>query len=88
MTVTRRRGIRWLIACAITAGYAFGNLGAQQPPKSPVNPKRVAPPEFVERVKDYMALHQKLEATLPKLPKEATPQQIDTDQREIGRAHV
>jgi len=81
----RKRAVRWLVACAITAGYAFGNLGAVQQPKSPVNPKRVAPPEFTERVKDYMALHNKLEATLPKLPKEATPQQIDTDQRALAK---
>ena len=83
--VARTRAVRWLVAFALTAGYAFGSLGAVQQPKSPVNPKRVAPPEFLERVKGYMALHQKLEATLPKLPKEATPQQIDTDQRALAR---
>jgi hypothetical protein len=31
------------------------------------------------------ALHAKFEATLPRLPKEATPQQIDFNQRELGR---
>ncbi len=34
-----------------------------------------------DRIKEYMALHQKLERTLPAVPKEATPQQIDQNQR-------
>jgi hypothetical protein len=41
--------------------------------------------EFDARVKDYVALHRKLEATLPRLPKDATPQQIDSHQRALGR---
>jgi len=32
-------------------------------------------------VKKYLALHRKLERSLPKLPKDATPQQIDKNQR-------
>lgn len=36
---------------------------------------------FTERVKEYVVLHRKLEATLPKLPKEATPEQVDENQR-------
>jgi len=38
---------------------------------------------FMERVKQYVALHQKLENTLPKLPKDATPQQLDKNQRAL-----
>ena len=34
-----------------------------------------------DRVKDYLALHTKLEASLPKLPENATPLQIDKNQR-------
>jgi hypothetical protein len=34
--------------------------------------------------KEYLALHSKLEGTLPALPKEATPEQIDKRQRELG----
>jgi len=41
--------------------------------------------DFMERVKTYVALHTKLEATLPKLPKEATPKQIDANQRALGK---
>jgi hypothetical protein len=34
-----------------------------------------------DRVKEYIDLHTKLEETLPKLPADATPQQIDKNQR-------
>ncbi len=34
-----------------------------------------------ERLKEYVALHRRVEATLPKLPDNATPRQIDTNQR-------
>lgn len=34
-----------------------------------------------DRLKEYIELHEKVEETLPKLPKDATPQQIDTNQR-------
>jgi hypothetical protein len=33
------------------------------------------------RLKDYVELHEKLEHSLPKLPENATPKQIDTNQR-------
>lgn len=36
-----------------------------------------------DRLKQYVALHQKLEASLPKLPENATPQQIDKNQRQF-----
>jgi len=34
-----------------------------------------------DRLKEYIDLHMKLERTLPSLPKDATPQQIDKNQR-------
>ena len=34
-----------------------------------------------ERIKSYVELHVKIEARLPKLPTEATPEQIDKNQR-------
>jgi hypothetical protein len=34
-----------------------------------------------DRLKQYVGLHRKIERSLPKLPKEATPQQIDKNQR-------
>ncbi len=38
-----------------------------------------------DRIKDYVDLHRKLEASLPKLSKDATPQQIDRNQRAFER---
>lgn len=38
-----------------------------------------------DKLKSYLALHLKLEATLPKLPAEATPIQIDTNQRQFEK---
>jgi hypothetical protein len=35
------------------------------------------------RLRDYVDLHTKIERTLPKLPKDATPQQIDKNQRSL-----
>ncbi len=37
--------------------------------------------EFEQRVNDYAALHQKLEASIPALPEKATPEQIETHQK-------
>jgi hypothetical protein len=38
---------------------------------------------FEARLKKYMRVHRKLEATLPKLPKHATPEQVDESQRAL-----
>ena len=38
-----------------------------------------------DRIKAYVALHMKLEAGLPAFPKEATPQEIDRNQRELEK---
>ena len=38
-----------------------------------------------DRLKAYIELHQKLERTLPAVPKEATPQQIDQNQRALEK---
>jgi hypothetical protein len=41
--------------------------------------------DFQARLADYLVLHRKLEATLPKLPKQATPEQVDANQRDLGK---
>jgi hypothetical protein len=38
-----------------------------------------------DRIRDYIDLHRRIEATLPKLPDDATPQQIDKNQRLFER---
>ena len=39
---------------------------------------------FLKRIDEYMQLHKKLESAAPKLPDNATPQQIDQNQRAMG----
>ena len=51
----------------------------------PVNADAKAVAGFLDRVNQYVALHQKLENTLPKLSKESTPEQIDRHQRALGK---
>jgi len=41
--------------------------------------------EFVDRVDKYVELHKKLEGTLPSLPKQTDPKQIDTHERALGK---
>lgn len=40
--------------------------------------------DFQKRMSTYVALHKKIEASLPKLPDRATPEQIDKNQREFS----
>jgi hypothetical protein len=49
-----------------------------------VNPEAKSLVDFRARVDEFYALHKKLEATLPKLSKDATPQEIDRDQRSLA----
>ncbi len=55
------------------------------PADQPVNADAKAVAGFLDRVNQYVALHQKLENSLPKLSKESTPEQIDTHQRALAR---
>jgi hypothetical protein len=60
--------------------------GVQQPaPKAqPADAQAKVLADFMERVKAYVAIHQKAEASLPRLPQEATPKQIDEKQRGLA----
>lgn len=57
--------------------------GVQQPAPKPqpaaVQEKVIA--DYMERVKTYVALHKKIEDALPRLGKEASPKQVDDNQR-------
>jgi hypothetical protein len=50
-----------------------------------VNQDAKAMAEFTERVNQYAALHKKIEDTLPKLSTEATPEEIDKNQRNFAQ---
>ena len=56
-----------------------------QKPEPSVNPQAATLADFVKRVEAYVALHKKLEATLPKLPEQTDPYQIDKHQRAMLR---
>ncbi len=60
------------------------------PPSAPGQPPRVnadafTSVQFVKRIEDYVALHKKLEASLPPRPDHPTPQQIDAHARALSR---
>jgi hypothetical protein len=69
-------------AATVTPPVIAARTGVDQPR---VNPQAQTMAAFEKRVAEYVALHRKLEATLPNLPKEATPQQIDEHQRALGK---
>jgi hypothetical protein len=96
MTLRRTRSRRSAWAAGLALACAAAVLTAQSQTQLPPPTKRVEPPpdttlagkaveEFTAKVKAYAALHQKFEGGLPRLPKEATPQQIDQNQRELAR---
>jgi len=71
-------------AVALLIGLApIGDAAAQTKPS--VNPDAAIIQDFVKRVDQYVALHKKLEDPLPKLPKQATPEQMDAHERALGK---
>ena len=84
-----RRGAAFLaigaaatVVCADDGG-ALARRG--QSDQTRVNPDAALAVEFTKRVAAYLELHQKAVERLPALPKEATPQQIDTHQRTLSQ---
>src|SRR5262245_18914839 len=60
-------------------------LSAQAKAQTRVNPNAATLAEFQKRVNDYVALHKKLEATVPAMPKDADPKQIDAHERAMQK---
>jgi hypothetical protein len=86
---------RWAFGATCCALAAF-TAAAEGIPPAPAKPtvravaaaaqgsgRRDAPQlaEFRKRVDEFVTLHRKLEGNLPELPKEATPDEIDRNQR-------
>jgi hypothetical protein len=67
------------------AKAAVPGTGTSTPPAQPVNEDAKALAAFLDRVNQYVLVHQKLENTLPKLSKESTPQQVDAHQRALSK---
>lgn len=59
-------------------------LAQPRPPVPAGTPDQAAVAAFVQRVETYVALHRKLEDAAPKLPDDATPQQIAQRERVLG----
>ena len=85
--VVLRRGTAWRpvagFALAVTALTLFTGVDLSAGQRR-VDPTAAVLRDFDKRIDDYMAVHKKLEAMLPKLPDNATPQQIDQNQRAMG----
>ena len=81
------------LALSVASGMAVApqtGKPSAAPPPAPGQPARVnadalTSVQFLERIDDYVALHKKLEATLPPSPEHATPQQIDDHARALSR---
>ena len=72
-----------------TVLLAAPGLACEQSTKPPVpqptaNADAKAIADFQVRLKDYLTIHEKFEATLPKLPDKATPAEMDKHQRVFG----
>src|SRR5262245_41897558 len=89
----RRRTLRFGAAAGILIVVAGVRMPAAQTKPTPtatpattvaVNPDAPAVTGFMDRVNQYVALHKKLEATLPNLPKEAKPEQITQREQSLG----
>jgi hypothetical protein len=100
MTATRYVAL-WCASLLLTATLACGNETPDPPPPTSESPAVAPPTERVvgplseadaaalatmnDRLLGYVELHRKVEATLPELPKEASPEQIDRNQRLFER---
>ncbi|HZN53725.1 MAG TPA: hypothetical protein VFB67_00255 [Candidatus Polarisedimenticolaceae bacterium] len=89
--MSQPKGIRVIVGVLALALAGAGACGAE-PPIAPEHMVIALTPadkqaalDFEARLKDYLALHRKLEATLPNLPKDATPEQLDKNQRQLGK---
>src|SRR4030095_1677127 len=93
---THASGVGILVGLALSGAACTGGPPQAPPPTSaspagaPAAERVVGPlsPEDAkalatmnDRIKAYIELHRQIERTLPKLPKEASPDQIDLNQR-------
>jgi hypothetical protein len=79
--MTHRMG-RSILSHVVLVGALTGAYAVESPPVRPSEAEAVA--AFETRVKEYVALHEKLESSLPNLQKRSTPQQVDKNQRDLG----
>src|SRR5437867_4601299 len=101
MTVTRYGVLNLVAAGVLVLSGCTGDSTPPPPPATSASPASAPPTERVvgplsdedaralatmnDRLKEYIELHIELERSLPRLPKEATPQQIDKNQRALEK---
>lgn len=81
-----------IVAGVALVAAAFAGVRAADLPSAPLRAspfdlneaEHRAAETFEARVKDYVALHRKLDASLPKLPARATPEQVAANRRAFG----
>ena len=71
-----------IVPCVVLVGALAVAFAVEATPARPSEAQAVA--SFEARVKEYVALHEKLESTLPGFPKRGTPEQIEKNQRALG----
>lgn len=81
MNIARSFQVIAVGAVVLTSGFACSTKTKEQVEKSSVAMAPEVAAEFTKRVEEYASRSKTLAASLPKLPKDATPQQIDQDQR-------
>jgi hypothetical protein len=80
-----RASIRSAILGALFLGLTSAAGAVSQTQTPPVNANAAVIQDFMKRVHDYVALHKKLEDTLPKLSKKTTPEEIDRHERALAK---
>jgi hypothetical protein len=97
MSIRATGVLLFVVLAFVTLTACKGRDKPEPPPATSASPATAPPTERVvgplspadaqalstmnDRLGDYIDLHTKLERSLPKLPKDATPQQIDKNQR-------
>jgi len=79
--MTHRIG-RIALSLIVLAGAVAGALAREAPPANQTEAQAIA--LFEARIKEYVALHEKLEASLPRLAKKHTPEQLEQSKQALG----
>lgn len=79
------RMLRTLLAGALLLSAVHPPAASDQRKGTTVNSDALTIEAFKKRVDEYVALHRKLEGSIPALPKQASPQEVDVHQRALAK---
>jgi hypothetical protein len=78
-----------VLACGLTVQVGAAASDGSQTHTAPSTPAGAqAVDDFLKHCQTYVALHKKIESGLPKLPQNATPEQIDQGQQALSKGIV